>query len=106
LTLVSLGATDLIASGDWTVPREGVVCEALFFRTMMLVPIVLVPADLEASYSKARFPRYFFIVLDYSGPPGLKNATWRLGEMGGLTRHLVKGKWERKRSESRTTGFG
>jgi hypothetical protein len=78
-TLVSLGATDLITSGDWTVPREG------SRKNVMLVPIV--PADLEASYSKARFPRYFFCcVLDSSllgTSLGLKNAHGRLGEMGG-----------------------
>ena len=38
----SLGATDLIASGDWTVPREGRVISslsALSFEQMMLAPI-------------------------------------------------------------------
>ena len=43
----SLGATDLITGGDWTVPREGPI--SLFFRK-----IKDSASGLEVSYSKAR----------------------------------------------------
>jgi len=69
-----MGATDLIASGDWTAPWEGVI---FFFRTMMLVPISM-PADLLGSYSKARFSIFFSVLGPrlhlHSGLPGFEKA--------------------------------
>lgn len=77
-----MGATDLIASGDWTVPREGGhTCPFLSNKQMMVR--ISMPADLLSSYSKARFfhrsSSLFWALASTRDFRGLKS-TRRLGE--------------------------
>jgi hypothetical protein len=89
-----MGATDLIASGDWTVPREGVIFS---FEQMMLVPISM-PADLLGSYSKARFSIFFSVLGPrlhlHSGLPGFEKARDGMaGTAGTVTVQPCQGMW-------------
>jgi len=99
-TLVLWGATDLIAGGDWTVPREGFIGQ-VFFRTND------VSADKCQRNCGLLFQSPFFhpsssvLGPHYSGPPGFEKARGRGWENVSVTGdHVKAGGWRERNDPS------